>query len=141
MKKFVDISLLLDQVLVEGQPLVRIHVAHATLRDFCLCLQLLHDGLTEAFAFRRKGSSKRAQVVLGEGSRSVVKDRADTLDLAMSASDLDFARHFFLRYYRDGATEVDHIDIETQDGGYITFSVDRFLPAVSSEEAKRRLGI
>jgi len=34
---------------------------------------------------------------------------------------------------------VDHIDIETEEGAYVIFSVEESVPPVSSEEAKRRL--
>ena len=141
MRKFADISLAVEEVIVEGQPLVRIRVTPVNLRDWCLCLQLLQDSMIEAFTFRRENSSRRMQVARSAGNRSAVTGDADAPGLALSAPDLEFVRHFFLRYYRDGAAEVDHIDIETEEGGYIIFAVDESLPPVSSEEAKRRLGL
>lgn len=141
MRRFIDIPLAIEEVVVESQPLVRVHVTSLNLRDWCLCLQLLQDKLIEAFSFRLANSSRRMQVARGEANRYGTIGNADDLGLTLSERDLDFARHFFLRYYRDGAAEVDHIDIETNDGGYIIFAVDKSLPPVSAEEAKRRLGM
>jgi len=141
MRKFADISFAVEEVVVEGQPLLRIHVTSVSLRDWCLCLQLLQDNLVEAFTFRRANSSKKVQVARGTVNRSGITGDGDHRALTLSARDLDFARYFFLRYYRDGAAEVDHIDIETGEGGYVVFAVDESLPPVSSEEAKRRLGM
>ncbi len=139
MRKFADIAVLVEEVVVEEQSLVRIHVAPASLKDWCLCLQLLNDNLVEAFTVRRVSSVKTMQVGRGEGGYSDTTCDANGLALKLSARDLDFARHFFLRYYRDAAAEVDHIDIETEEGGYVIFSVEESVPPVSSEEAKRRL--
>jgi hypothetical protein len=52
-------------------------------------------------------------------------------------------RCFFLRYFRDGFAEVDHVDIDdtANAGGYLTFVVSEFAPPVSPDEAKRRLGL
>jgi hypothetical protein len=141
MRKFADISIPVEEVVVEGQPLLRVHVTPVNLKDWCLCLQLLQDGLIEAFTFRQAASSKRIEVARGEGNRCDVKSDEDHLTLTLSAHSLDFARHFFLRYYRDGVAEVDHIDIETEAEGYIIFTVAESLPPVSPETAKRRLGM
>ena len=59
----------------------------------------------------------------------------------LTTSDLDFVRHFFLRFYRDGLAEVDHIDVQTGDGGYIIFCAELSVPPLSAEEAERLLGV
>lgn len=141
MRKFVDIAFAVEEVVVEEQSLVRIHVAPASLKDWCLCLQLLNDNLIEAFTIRRASSARTVQVGRGEGSCSDTMHGTNGLALKLSGRDLDFARHFFLRYYRDGAAEVDHIDIEMEEGGYVIFSVGKSVPPVSPEEAKRRLAM
>jgi hypothetical protein len=61
--------------------------------------------------------------------------------LTLTPGALDFVRHFFLRYYRDGVAEVDHIDVQNCDGGYTTICAQDSAPAVSEKEAKRRLGL
>ena len=141
MRKFADISLAVEEVVVETQPLVRVHVTSMNLRDWCLCLQLLQEHLVEAFTFRRNSSSQDVEFMCGTVSGCRLTREHGRAAVSLSTRDLDFIRHFFLRYYRDGVAEVDHIDIETDGGGYIILGVEESVPPIPEEDVKRRLGM
>lgn len=63
----------------------------------------------------------------------------------LTRNNLDYVHQFFLKYYRDGVAEVDHLDLEAVDAEtgheeiYITFQVSESRPPLSPEEAKKRL--
>jgi hypothetical protein len=67
--------------------------------------------------------------------------------IQLTATELERLVDFFLRYYRDGVVEVDHIDIEANENvpgrmdAYVTIFVQDYRPSVSAEEAKRKLGV
>jgi hypothetical protein len=138
-KKFLDLTLLVERITVHEQQLLRIHLSKAVLRDWCLCLQLLQENLVEAFILFHNDASHKIEFRIVTAGRSSVKGDEARLEVSLASADLDFVRPFFLRYYRDNVAEVDHLDIETDNGGYITFSVEEFVPPVSAEEVRRRL--
>lgn len=141
MRKFVELSLVVENLKVEGQSFLKVNVSNEVLRDWALSLELLHERLVEAMVFPCCGSFTGIELKIADGNESEFRENKGRLIISLSAQALDFVRHFFLRYYRDEVAEVDHIDIENSDGGYITFFVDRFQPPVSANEVKRRLGI
>lgn len=141
MKKFVKTSVPIEEIELDGQSAVEINISPANLRDWCLCLQLLHDKLVEALVFPQSSPSRQVEITCGKKSNFGLKVSSDRLEVIFCERDLDYARHFFLRYYRDGAAEVDHIDIQTEHGDYITITVEEYAPPVSPEEARRRLGM
>lgn len=140
MRKFLNIALRLEKIVVDGQPLVQIAVPPVSIRDWCLSLQLLQENLVEAIIFRVDKPQQRVEVTVGVATRCDI-GQDGTVYIILNTRNLDFVRHFYLRYYRDGVAEVDHIDIETDEGVYITFKVEESLPPVSLDEAKRRLGM
>jgi len=146
MKKFLDLPLVVDSLTIEQQSFLEIHVTRALVKDWCLCLQLLQEGLIESFIFRHNSLESRRLVEfrLETVSQSNVKEISNRIMISFTNRDLDCIRHFSLRYYRDGVAEVDHIDIETSGdtyNGYITILVEESVPPVSPDEAKRRLNI
>jgi hypothetical protein len=116
-------------------------VTKAVLPDLSLALQLLLDNLVVAVVFRRLDSSEPIEFRVATENQSHIEGGNGRLAVYLAASDLDFVRHFFLRYYRDGFADVDHIDIQNSDGGYTTFYAEQSVPPVSAEEAKRLLGM
>jgi hypothetical protein len=140
-KKFLDESLLIQRIPAEEQLFLNVHLPKAILRDWCLCLQLLQEALVEALVFRQGKSSQKIEFRVATSSRSDVNDEEARVVIRLAASDLDFVRHSFLRYYRDEVADVDHIEVDTNKGDYITFSVEEWLPPVSAEEARRRHGL
>lgn len=147
MKKTVMLRSELTDEVVEGQSVISLVTTPDDIRDLCLCLCLLRDGLVSEILLR---SPKDFGICLEqkpdyEENRLVRSPGYVTVQL--TATELERLVDFFLRYYRDGVAEVDHIDIEANENvpnrmdAYVTFFVQDYLPSVSAEEARRRLGI
>lgn len=130
-----------DYVVVDGQVLARIHIARANLKEWCLALQLLQDELIKAVSIECPITQQRMQISRDVENTVTCSGPSSSLKVTFDGNALNYARHFFLRYYRDGTAEVDHIDIETRFGGYITLAVEEFAPSLSPGEARKRLGI
>jgi hypothetical protein len=146
MKKFLDLPLVVDSLTIEQQSSLRIHIPRTIVKDWSLCLQLLLENLIDSFIFRHNSLESRRIVEfrLETVSQSNVKEISNRIIIGFTTRDLDFIRHFFLRYYRDGVAEVDHIDIETCGdtySGYITILVEESVPPVSPDEASRRFNM
>ena len=141
MRKFTDLSLAVESLTVERQALLRFHVTKGILADWSISLQLLQDGLVDAVLFRRIDSSEKIELCIATENQSHVNEYKDRVVVSLTKSDLDYIRSFFLRYYRDGVAEVDHLDIQNSDGGYTTFCAEQSVPPVSAGEAKRRLNM
>lgn len=138
MKKAISLPLQVEAVTIDNQSLMRVHVPNEAIADYCLCLQLLLEGLVERLVFSTK--SCRTEFSLDSESHFNLQSKSQ-YSISFKRRDCEYVASFFLRCYRDGFAEVDHIDVETPTGGYITLSVDSFAPPVSADEARRRLGI
>jgi hypothetical protein len=67
-----------------------------------------------------------------------------SVKIAISSQELDYWLAFFLRYFRDGFAEVDHIDVEMDESEVaekvmLTLKVDEAVSPVSEDEARKRL--
>jgi len=132
-----------------GQKVLRLRFHRDALRDWCLGLCLLKEGLVEAFTVIEQGASGTKVKFLVEqrfSSKPRITFQAQSSEVRLTGNNLDYLRQFFLRYYRDGVAEVDHLDLEASDAEtgddevYVTFEVSESRPPLSPEEAKRRLG-
>jgi hypothetical protein len=110
----------------------------------------LKEGLIEALLVGEEGTNRELEVrVLSEikpHARAQASFETETTRLRITLSDLDYLRHFFLKYYRDGVGEVDHVDLEVASAtessdASITFKVPEAVLPLSAEEAKKRLGL
>lgn len=81
-----------------------------------LALTLLSEGLVELLALRHPRGAWGARVRASAADRGVLLRRyhEDRLDLALGRTELELCQFFFLRYARDGAPEVDHIDVDAK---------------------------
>jgi len=66
--------------------------------------------------------------------------------MSLTHNDLDYILHFFLKYFRDGVADVDHIDLDVvsdsdSQQSTIKFQVRDSIGPVSAKEAKKRLGL
>lgn len=109
-------------------------------------LCLLQESLVERVALR----AERGDWVVRLG-RASAPDHTSfrwyaerRLEVLLGGVELSRWLAFFLRYYRDGCAEVDHIDVEgaaTGGGRFdLVLRVGRSDAPVSAEEARRRLG-
>lgn len=131
-----------------GQSVFQIRLQRKALSDWCLGLCLLKSGLVEALAVTEELGSHTIEVqVLGMPDRAA-KALADftpaTPQIKLPPIQLDYILSFFLKYFRDGVAQVDHIDVEaiatgtkSQDA-YITVTVPDFAPPLSQDELSRR---
>ena len=143
MKKFLKLELPVNSSVVDGQPILEVSVPRESLKDWLLCIYLLQDDLIEACVFSDHRAGSKLEIRLGASCEWKAGTQSGYFTTLLTDSALGYLRSFFARYYRDGVAEVDHIDIGSDEPefGYITISVDEHLPPVSSDEARRRLGI
>jgi hypothetical protein len=86
----------------------------------------------------------RTCCLFSNGAESGVKRKGQDLHVELMEPDLGYVGAYLLRFYRDGVAAVDHIDVEAKiegTNGYITFYVESFVPPVTEQEARRRLGL
>jgi hypothetical protein len=127
---------------------LNVFVHEEALQELCLALCLLAEGLISLLVV---GDLRREKILnlslRGEpdNSKARISFNADTSLVELTPTGLKYMQHFFLKYYRDGVAEVDHIDIEAIETGaensdaYLTMRVGSSKPSVSPEEAKQRL--
>jgi hypothetical protein len=128
-----------------------IYISSETNKEWCLDLCLLRESLIDSLTIIDEDGSYRLRVSLDPSlaHRSTVS-RSDSrgADVFLSRTELDYWANFFLKYYRDGIGEVDHLDLEayprtpdTTRGLGIVLQIPNALPPISEEEARRRLGL
>jgi hypothetical protein len=132
-----------------GQKALLMSFRQGALNDWCLGLCLLQAGLIDSLVVTEEHRKVRVEIRVGAKSEIDRTARAtftpDASQIQLTANGLDYLQHFFLKYYRDGAAEVDHLDLEAinadtgQKDFYVTFKVPDFVPPASSEEAEDRL--
>ena len=75
--------------------------------------QLLRSGLATRLTFRHPHDRQRVVLRMADhDGRASASITADTLELDVGPRELDGWAFFVLEGYRDGATAVDHIDVE-----------------------------
>jgi hypothetical protein len=149
MKKHLQLSLNVELVRYPQQTAFTISLNRESLRDWCLGLSLLKEDLIETLAVSAERGKRKFEIELLASAGPTVRAQADfsseTTRLKITPNHADYLLHFFLKYYRDGAAEVDHVDVEAaspdegSEGTYITFKVPDSSPPLSPEEAERRL--
>lgn len=111
-------------------------------------LRLLVDGLVPGISLRHPKQETKVRVLASDvqaRARAAVSEHS--LELAVSRTELLAWISFFLRYYRDGVAEVDHLDLEAELESDHAASVDvclrvaDFKPPVGEDEARKRLGL
>jgi hypothetical protein len=132
-----------------GQNVLLLSLRHEALRDWCLGLCLLKEGLIESLTVAEEHGKAAVKIqVLAKPKipgRANANLRSDKSVLEIPRTSLEHIEAFFLKYYRDEVAEVDHIDLEAVDvdtgkqDEYITFRVPDSRASVSPEEAERRL--
>jgi hypothetical protein len=121
---------------------------HDAIRDWCLGLCLLTEELIHDFTVSEldgTGTRVKFQVDSGDRAKTRITCNAQSSKVVITKNNLDYLRNFFLKYYRDGVAEVDHLDLEADDDQnedskiYITFKVPDSRTPMTPGEAKRRL--
>lgn len=149
MKKHLRLQITKKKVEYGGERVLRILFAHEALRDWCLGLCLLKARLIRLLLISDEHGKKQLEIQVLDtadiAARTLVDFETEVTQLSISPSQLDYVSSFFLKYYRDGVAEVDHIDLDAvaTDGGSngvgITLIVPDFAPPLSAEEAERKV--
>jgi hypothetical protein len=131
-----------------GQGVLVLSFRREALRDWCLGLCLLKEGLIDTLTVAEEHGSAAVKIrVLDDPKvhgRTNANFRSDIGQLEVPRTSLEYLQAFFLKYYRDEVAEVDHVDLEAIDvntgkqGEYVIFRVPDSKPPVSVSEAKKR---
>lgn len=133
--------------LIEKPGRIIFDYANSASSAFALGLALLNEDLVDAVVIRPLNAGwvlrlRRGSRSYGTRFRWYAKNH---LDVDVVDVELERWLGFFLKSYRDGSPEVDHLDVEgTMDDGVacnFTLKVADAAPPVSDEEARRRLGL
>lgn len=134
-----------------GQLSIVIDFGSSSVKEWCLGLVLLSEELIDSlsisndpksFQIEFRKDSQRSSSVRIEGTY-----RDHNISLLLSDHELGYWLQFFLEYYRDGVSRVDHIDADISCPSCegmrmdVTLKVANVLPPVSAEEARRILGL
>jgi hypothetical protein len=86
--------------------------------QWCLALVLLQEGLAASLLVSDGSGRPRLSVstndAISRNQRARINWERDVPALELGRVELEAWLHFFLKYYRDGVAEVDHIDLEIQ---------------------------
>lgn len=150
MKKQLSLALRLKLVQHPGQTVLNIEFETEALAEWCLGLCLLKEGLIPVLLIQERTAKGKLEIQLTGQTKHRARTQAsfesNTTRVRMTPDDLDYLLHFFLKYFRDGVAEVDHLDLDVasqtnNQDATITFKVPESAKSLSAEEAKRRLGL
>lgn len=136
-----------DSNLVGKEDRVVLDCASSSPGSLALSFSLLCQDLIDSLQMSTSKYHWTLQVrksVLDRDVRIHWRDK-DKIELTLGRTELEYWQVFFLKYYRDGFAEVDHLDLEGNlDNGNtcdFTLKVASAAQPVSEAEARRRLGI
>jgi hypothetical protein len=150
MKKQLSLALRLKLVRHPGQTVLNIEFEKEALADWCLGLCLLKEGLIPILLVQERTAKGKLEIQLTgqteHRTRTLASFESNVSRVRMTPDDLDYLLHFFLKYFRDGVAEVDHLDLDVESqtnnqDSTITFKVPESAQPLSAEEAKKRLGL
>ena len=152
MKKYISCDFHVSSESLDNIHWVTINLDSDAIIQFCLGLSLLKEQLITQLTMATYNNTFRlqlegAQYVSSVQRAQIKKHEKNVIGLVLSIDELEFWQHFLLKYFRDGLSDVDHIDLEIDEatdswsGLYVTLKVDKAVPSVSEEEARRRLGL
>lgn len=123
--------------------------SEATVAEWCLELTILRYGLSDAITIETRGPSIKLKIRQRDDDSStrasVEHWKHDKVQIAVSPSEVEYWLSSYLKLYRDGSAQVDHIDIELQAESEADLNIILTMPSTSSpvseREARRRLGL
>jgi hypothetical protein len=136
----------------ENETVLVIDLDDSTVVDWCMSLCLMKEGLVPSFTVTSTDGTfhltVQSQAAGEQSTRGLVRRTTRGAEIAIDQFELAYWLHFFLKYYRDGIGDVDHIDVDlapspshTSRGFTLVLKVPRALPPGSPEELRRRLGL
>ena len=137
-----------DASLVErSDNLIVCDLASSLPGPIALGLTLLGEKLVEELILRPTSRSWRLSLRESSIPRDIQLRRTENNVIALSLGRiaLEVWLVFFLKYYRDGQADVDHLDFEaawhTGAACDLTLKVALHKPPISADEARRRFGL
>lgn len=134
---------------LDSERVVTVMVGTAIIPDFCLRLTLLDRCLVRSVLLSSSTDSNGPGIELRRVADEEIQHRATArwtdakLVVSLSATELEAWLGFFLRAYRDGEAEVDHLDLDIREGDRLALvlKTDRARPPVPVGEARKILGM
>jgi hypothetical protein len=133
------------------EDVVIVDIRSAEITDWCVHLCLLEKRLIDSIriASNRRGFSIVVMIddsLEGAHISKVLRRSSESITVALTPTECQRWINVFLKYYRDGTFDVDHIDADviSEIPGYeqrltVTFKGMAAVPPVSAEEAARRV--
>lgn len=125
---------------------VMIDLTNVPIPEWCLNLCLLKEDLVDTLVFLIGKQKLKIEVEnIQDSRRANVFLAPSQVHVKVDPVELEGWVDFFLKYYRDGVAQVDHIDVEAlaiseeSEDIYITFIVKDAVPPMSAEEARKIL--
>jgi hypothetical protein len=103
---------------IEGITFLNIEMDFATAKEFCLGLSLLIENLCEGLKIISNNKTKFKFGLKKDLNNKlnnrveIIKLNSNQIEIVISQYELGYWHQFFLKNYRSGAIEVDHIDVE-----------------------------
>ena len=126
-----------------------ISFSRSSIQEWCLGIILLKLHLIQTLIISNEHKQKCLEIQIFEApersSKSKVILNSTSYWISISQTQVEYILSFFLKYYRDGIAEVDHVDldaIDVENGNQevgITITVPDFAPSMTPEELDRRL--
>jgi len=113
----------------------------STSMDFCVSLRLLAEKSRDSIIVPVQSRSEAVEIVRDVKSRWDRNLALNRVVLRLTTVQISFMLDYLLRTYRDGIADVDHIDIEVDNGDYVIVRSPEARAPLSADEAKRRLGL
>jgi hypothetical protein len=134
----------------KNQTIISISLEYEAIPEWCLDLCLLENDLIQSVVITNDPGTFKLTISknpsLSRTERGRVKWHSGGAEIQISQTELDMWCDYFLRYYRDGIANVDHIDVDISPkkdarGLFITFKVDSAVPSIPEKEARRKLNL
>jgi hypothetical protein len=151
MRKSLELPINIEVIERVGQISIIINFESSSVKEWCLGLVLLSEELIDSLSISNDLKSFHVEFRKDAHLSSSVRIQGRYIDrninLLLSDNELGYWLQFFLKYYRDGVSVVDHIDADivcpscegmSMD---VTLTVANALPPVSPEEARGILGL
>jgi hypothetical protein len=143
MKKTIRLCIGIDDKGLSGHWAVNVRISEESLPDWTLGLTLLKENLVQSVVFVTSDGSKKLEITQSASiGHAVAREKNGVITVELSVNQVEYIQAFFLKYFRDGVAEVDHLDLDVFHGSeetYFTIFVAKAAPALSPNEAKKKL--
>lgn len=102
-------------------------------------LSLLREALVDALTISDLAARKlTVRMKEMQDDQVTIRRSKGGTEVSLSLVSLEAVTHFYLIYRRDGLADVDHLDLETDAGGYVTFYAADAKPPYSESVLRKQ---